>query len=263
MINELTVLHDDGVLEVPVSLAGAGNALDRDAVLAGREALQAVLRGRLRAGAVLLTGRGDNFCAGGNVKSFHSADDRKAYLRGLAHDLHGLLSDLYATRLPTVAAVRGWAAGAGMSVALHADFSVGGPSTRMRSAYPGIGLSPDGGMSWILPRIVGLGRARTILMGDEVLDADTALRLSLLSELVDDDRVESRAREIAVDLAAGPHGSYAAIRRLLFDSWSNPLHDQLHIEAESISTLAASPEGIEGVNAFVEKRTPDFRAARG
>lgn len=262
MSDDLTTLHDDGVLEIPVSLASAGNALDRDAVLHGTEALHRVMRGGVKARALLLTGQGKNFCAGGNVSHFAGADDRRQFLRGLVHDLNTLLSAIYATQLPTVAAVNGWAAGAGMSIALHADFAIGGTSTRLRPAYPGIGLSPDGGMSWLLPQIVGLARARTILMRDEVLDADTALALTLLSEVVDDDQVYARAREVAAGLAQGPTGAYAAIRRLLMTASSNTLTHHLTAEAESIADLAVTGEGVEGVDAFLAKRIPDFPSAR-
>lgn len=217
----------------------------------------------MQARAILLIGEGKNFCVGGNVANFASADDRHAYLGGLAHDLHTMLTTLHATQLPTVAAVQGWAAGAGMSLPMHADFAVGGPGTMMRPAYAGIGLSPDGGMSWLLPRIVGLGRARTLLMRDEVLDAATALQLNLLCEITDtDDAVRPRAREIASELAAGPTGSYAAIRRLLFTASSHTLAEQLTAEAESIADLAITGEGVEGVNAFLAKRAPDFPSAR-
>ncbi|GAC57231.1 putative enoyl-CoA hydratase [Gordonia hirsuta DSM 44140 = NBRC 16056] len=262
-MSELTTLHDDGVLELTISRDGAGNSLDHDAVLAGADALHRVMRGQLDARAVLLTGQGKNFCAGGNVAKFAAADDRRAYLRGLAHDLNTFVSALYATQRPTVAAATGWAAGAGMSLALHADFAIGGPSTRMRPAYPGIGLSPDGGMSWLLPQIVGLGRARTILLRDEVLDAPALLEASLLSEIVDDDQVRTRARAVAAELAAGPTGSYAAIRRLLLASSSHTLDEQLIAEAESIADLSITGEGVEGVDAFLAKRIPDFPRARG
>lgn len=263
MSDDLTTLHDDGVLEIPVSLESGGNSLDRGAILAGTDALHRVMRGNLKARAILLTGKGKNFCAGGNVSDFASADDRREFLRGLAHDLNTFLSALYATQLPTVAAVNGWAAGAGMSIALHADFAVGGQTTRLRPAYPGIGLSPDGGMSWLLPRIVGLGRARTILMRDETLDAQTALDLGLLAEIAEDDSlVSARARELAAELANGPTGAYAAIRRLLMTASSNTLTEQLTAEAESIADLAVTGEGVEGVDAFLAKRIPDFPSAR-
>lgn len=263
MNSDLITLHDDGVLELPVSLETAGNALDHDCVHASTEALHEVARGQLAARAILLVGRGKNFCAGGNVANFAKAEDRRAYLGGLAHDLHAMITTLHATKLPTVAAVRGWAAGAGMSLPMHADLAVGGPGTKLRPAYPGIGLSPDGGMSWLLPRIVGLGRARSILMRDEILDAKAAYDLGLLSELTAaDDDVLPRARELAAQLANGPTGSYSAIRRLLFTSTSNTLTEQLTAEASSIADLAITGEGIEGVNAFLAKRAPDFPSAR-
>lgn len=264
MSDDLTILHDDGVLEIAVSLSTAGSALDHGAVLAGNEALQKVMRGSLKARAVLLTGRGKNFCAGGNVAYFAAADDRREYLRGLAHDLHTLIASLYSTRLPVVAAASGWAAGAGMSLVLHADLAIGGPATRMRPAYPGIGLSPDGGMSWLLPRIVGLGKARSILLRDEVIDAPAAVQLGLLSEITaSDDEVAARAREVAAGLAAGPSGAHTAIRHLLYSSASNTLAEQLTAEAESIAALSVTAEGMEGVDAFVAKRAPDFPGARG
>ncbi|GAA4746191.1 enoyl-CoA hydratase/isomerase family protein [Gordonia alkaliphila] len=262
MSDELTTLHDDGVLEIAISLESAGNSLDGDAIVQGTEALHEVMRGQRKARAILLTGKGRNFCAGGNVAHFGAADDRRQFLRGLAHDLNSFVSALYATSLPTVAAVNGWAAGAGMSLALHADFAVGEPGTHLRPAYPGIGLSPDGGMSWLLPRIVGLARARTILMRDEVLDAQTALDLTLLSELVEADQVYPRARTIAADLANGPTGAYAAIRSLLMTASSNTLAEHVVAEAESIADLAITGEGVEGVNAFLAKRAPDFPSAR-
>ncbi|MFC0314153.1 enoyl-CoA hydratase/isomerase family protein [Gordonia phosphorivorans] len=262
MSDDLTTLHDDGVLEIPISLESAGNSLDGDSIRNGTDALHEVMRGHRKARAVLLVGKGKNFCAGGNVAHFGGADDRRQFLRGLAHDLNTFTDALYATQLPTAAAVSGWAAGAGMSLALHADFAVGEPGTRLRPAYPGIGLSPDGGMSWLLPRIVGLGRARTILMRDEVLNAQTALDLALLSELVDADQVYTRAREIAADLANGPTGAYAAIRRLLMTTYSNTLSEHVIAEADAIADLSITGEGVEGVNAFLAKRAPDFPSAR-
>ncbi|MFM9376631.1 enoyl-CoA hydratase/isomerase family protein [Gordonia sp. VNK21] len=263
MTDELITLHPDGVLSIAISTAENGTALDHEAVLAAQERLQAVMRGGDDVGAVLLRGAGKNFCAGGNVAKFAGAPDRRAYLRGLADDLHALLGTLYDTRLPVVVEAKGWAAGAGMSLVLHADLAIGGPSTKMRPAYPGIGLSPDGGMSWMLPRIVGLGRARTIIMTDQTLDAQTALDLGILAQVTDDDAdVEAAAREAARQLADGPRGSISAIRSLLFDSATATLRDQLDAEAESISQLGISAEGREGVDAFVAKRAPDFRGVR-
>lgn len=253
---------DDGVLTLPLATADNGTALDHDLVLAGAAQLSKVTRGDVDAGAILLSSTGKNFCAGGNVAAFASAPDRVEYLRGLADDLHAMIGLLYETGLPVVAAVNGWAAGAGMSMVLHADIAIGGTKTKLRPAYPGLGLSPDGGMSWTLPRAVGPARARHIIMTDQIIDAGRALDLGLLAEVVDDEAVTDTARATAVKLAAGPRGSMAAIRRLVHDSASRTLTDHVTAEAKSISRLSATPEGIEGVDAFVAKRAPDFRSVR-
>ncbi|WP_026919235.1 enoyl-CoA hydratase/isomerase family protein [Gordonia shandongensis] len=253
---------DDGVLTLTISTGAAGTALDHDLVIAARDALRSVVNGDLTADAVLLRGDGRNFCAGGNVAAFAAADDRSAYLRGLADDLHAMIAALYASRLPVVTAAKGWAAGAGMSLVLHSDVAVGGAATRMRPAYPGIGLSPDGGMSWMLPRVVGAARARYLVMTDQILDAQAALDAGILSQIVDDDAVDAVALDTARTLAAGPRGSHTAIRELMHRGATADLVDQLDAEAASIAHLGGTAEGVEGVDAFLAKRSPDFRGVR-
>ncbi|MFW0786770.1 enoyl-CoA hydratase-related protein [Gordonia sp. CPCC 206044] len=256
------VEQDGPLLTIAVSTAAAGNSLADDAMIEGAAALHEVARGERAVGAVLLVGTGNNFCAGGNVKAFAAAEHRPTYLREIADNFHAFVNALHEANRPVVAAVKGWAAGAGMSTMLHADVAIGGTSTRLRPAYRGIGLSPDGGLTWTLPRIVGPARARHIILTDQVIAAEQALAWGLLSEVVADDEVESRARAVAAELAAGPWQSDNNTRALLADSATRSLADHLAAEARSISALSASPEGIEGVDAFVAKRAPDFAAAR-
>ncbi|GAA2067700.1 enoyl-CoA hydratase-related protein [Williamsia deligens] len=249
----------DGVLFIRVSSPAPGNPLDAEALLAATRELDRVASGDLDAAVVLLHGAGSNFCAGGDVRSFAAADDRPAFIRSVADAFHAFLRALTAADVPVVAAVRGWAAGAGMSIACHADIVVGGPGTRFRPAYPGIGLSPDGGMTWMLPRIIGRGRAHLVILTDAVITASDAASWGLVGSLVDaDDDVLSTAETIASSLATGPRPALRAARRLLSASPDATLHDQLDAEAESISRLAGTPTGVEGVDAFVEKRRPDF-----
>ena len=247
----------DGVLTLPVSLEGKGNSLDSDAVDQAAIALRALLDGEIDAGSVLLVGLGKNFCNGGNVPGFAAAEDRSEHVRELADRLHGVVRMLDEVTVPVVAAVAGWAAGAGASLAMAADFSVGGPDTRLLAAYPGIGLSPDGGMSWRLPRAVGQPAARAFILGNEPMDGGRAFQLGLLTTFVDGD-VREAARSLAVRLAAGPRESYAAAKALLRASENATLSDQLDAERESIARLAVSPDGLEGVDAFVAKRRPEF-----
>ncbi|MFP5021796.1 enoyl-CoA hydratase/isomerase family protein [Pseudonocardia phyllosphaerae] len=209
-------------------------------------------------GAVLVHGDGENFCTGGDVRAFASAEDRYAYVHGLADTFHALQRPLAASPVPTVASVPGWAAGAGMSVALVCDLAVGGTSTRMRPAYPGIGFSPDGGMTWLLPRLVGQARARRILLTDEVLDADALTGLGLLTAVVADDAVADEAATLAHRLAQGPTDALGRIRGLLARTWDTGFAEQLAAEADSIATCASGAEGAEGLAAFAEKRRPVF-----
>src|SRR5699024_6435468 len=160
-------------------------------------------------GAVLLVGLGKNFCAGGNVAGFAGAADRGAHIHELADVFHGVIRQLDEVSVPVVAAVAGWAAGAGLSLALAADFSVGGPDTRLLAAYPGIGLSADGGMSWRLPRAIGPAAARAFVLGNEPMAGDRAYGLGMLTTFVETD-VSTAARELAVRLAAGPREALAA-----------------------------------------------------
>lgn len=256
------VTQQGPVLTIAVSTAAAGTSLNDDGLEQGTEALRQVARGQREVGAILLVGAGANFCAGGNVRAFASADDRPTHLQDLADTFHRFVIALHEANRPVVAAVKGWAAGAGLSIVLHADVAIAGTSTKLRPAYRGIGLSPDGGMSWTLPRIVGAARARQIILTDAIIDAEHALDWGIVSEIVDDADVESTARGVAEKIADGPWSANIATRALLTRSATVSLTEQLTAEAASISRLSGSPEGVEGVDAFVGKRVADFAAAR-
>ncbi|MEO9327420.1 enoyl-CoA hydratase/isomerase family protein [Gordonia aurantiaca] len=256
------VTESDGVLTLAVSTAGAGNSLSDEGIAVGTQALREVARGKRDVGAVLLVGLGKNFCAGGNVRAFAAADDRPTYLREIADNFHAFVGALYEAEIPVVVAAKGWAAGAGMSLVLHADVAIGGGSTKMRPAYRGIGLTPDGGLTWTLPRTVGAARARQIILTDRVISADEALQWGILSEVVADDEIESVARANAEAIAAGPRSANSGTKHLLSLASETSLLDHLALEGRSISERSGLPEGIEGVDAFVGKRAPEFGKAR-
>lgn len=256
------VTRQGSLLIIAVSDAASGSALDAGALASGTAALREIACGQRDAGAILLTGSGRNFCAGGNVRDFADAPHRPAFLRELADTFHSFVTALLEAERPVVAAVKGWAAGAGLSLVLHADVSVGGPSTKLRPAYLGIGLSPDGGMTWTLPRVVGTARARDIILTDRIIGAEEALEWGILSRLVSDDEIDTAAIDVARTLAAGPRAGITATRALLSRSATTTLRDQLAAEAAAISLASGTAEGMEGVDAFIGKRAPDFVAAR-
>ncbi|MFI8567301.1 enoyl-CoA hydratase/isomerase family protein [Rhodococcus sp. NPDC078407] len=256
MSNKVSI--EDGVLRVVVATEAGGASLDLEGIEEGTSVLRSVNAGTTAIGSVLLIGRGSNFCAGGNVRDFAGADDRGAFVGAVADAFHAFVRELASVTVPIVAGVHGWAAGAGMSLVCLTDIAIGGPSTKLRPAYPSIGFTPDGGMSWTLPRIVGSGRAMDILINDSIINGEEAVRLGILSRLVGDDIVDSEAERLARTLAVGPTSAYRGIKSLLHASESATLTQQLDAEAASISAAASSPTGREGVDAFVEKRRPDF-----
>jgi 2-(1,2-epoxy-1,2-dihydrophenyl)acetyl-CoA isomerase len=229
-------------------------------------------------GAVLLVGEGPHFCTGADVRELSAPEAKGAgaspapertapgsrpahaetAVRELADELHDLVRALVEAPVPVVAAVHGWAAGAGMSLVLAADIAVAGTSTRLRPAYPAIGLSPDGGLTWTLPRAVGASRARHILLTDRVLSADEALDLGLVAAVVADDEVGAQAQRLAERLSDGAAGALGRTKRLLREGADRDLAAQLDAEAAAIARAAAGPEGREGVTAFVERRPPRF-----
>lgn len=213
-------------------------------------------------GAVALLAEGDHFCVGGDVRAMHAAADPGAAVRELADAFHRTVR-LLPSAPPVVAGVRGWAAGAGMSLVLACDVVVLGESGALQPAYPGIGATPDGGMTWTLPRIVGERVARSLLLRNAAVRAQDALRLGIADEVVADADVDARAVELARTLAAGPREALRGAKRLVGEGAGRTLAEQLDYEAESISRCVAGAEGREGVAAFVERRTPSFGSSGG
>jgi len=249
----------DGVLRLTLARPEAGNAID--AALAA--ALVAALH---RAAAddavrcVLLVAEGRNFSVGGDVRTFAAPDaDPVSRVGALAQAFHEVQRRILELPVPLVVGARGWLAGAGIGLALVADVVVLGEAARLRPAYLGIGLSPDGGASWFLTRALGPARALDVLLTDGFVTASEALAAGLVSRVVDDVSVEAVAADVAARIAAGPA---AAIRRtrVLVRSAATGGDFLAHLDAEAaaIAASAGEPDGVEGVRAFLERRPPRF-----
>lgn len=257
------VERDGRVLRVVVATAERNASLHPEGVAEGTAAVRTI---GPETGAILLVGTGPAFCTGGDVASFGAAGadgggaggDVAAFIRAVADAFHAFLLALVEAPVPVVAAVHGAAAGAGMSLVCAADLAVGGTSTILKPGYPSLGFTPDGGMSWTLPRLVGAGRARSILLRDRMLDAATALDYGIFTEVVGDAEVSSTAEKIARKLADGPTRALGGIKRLVADGEHRGLTEHLDAEAASIAASAAHPEGREGVAAFNERRRASF-----
>jgi 2-(1,2-epoxy-1,2-dihydrophenyl)acetyl-CoA isomerase len=225
------------------ALVAAAQACDRDAAIR----------------CVVLTGAGRFFCAGGDLGLFGDAGARlPLVLSDLANTLHKAVACLARMRKPLLVLANGPAAGGGLSLALAGDVVLAARSAHFMTAYGTIGLSPDGGMSWLLPRLVGLRRAQELLMTNRRLTAEEAEAIGLVTRMVDDDVLEAEGAAVAAQLAAAPTAALAAARSLLLDSFGAGLEAQLAGEAAAIAMMGATDDSREGVAAFRERRPPHF-----
>lgn len=235
------------------------NALDASM---GRDLLDAVLRvshdPALR--ALMITGQGRAFCAGGDVKAFVEAGaEVPAYADRLTVDLHAAVSKLMRMEKPSLAAVNGPAAGAGFSLAMTCDLVVASEEASFTLAYTQIGASPDGSSTFTLPRILGVRRAMELALTNRTLNAQEAVAWGLANRLLPAEGFEREARRIAAQLAAGPTRAFGQVKALLYHSFHESLEGQLEREARAIVDASRSEDFREGTRAFVEKRQPGFK----
>ena len=210
--------------------------------------------------AVILTAKGRMFCAGGDVSGFASAENAGELLRAITTGLHAAISRLQRMDAPLIVAVNGVAAGAGMSLALTGDFVLAAASAKFTMAYTAIGLSPDGSSTFFLPRLVGPQKAKQLMMSNDVLAANDAQALGIVTQVVPDDALQAESLALAEKLAAGPTRAYGELRRLVADSFGNSLDRQMELETRSIATLAnETDDAPHGIAAFVAKEPPDFQ----
>jgi 2-(1,2-epoxy-1,2-dihydrophenyl)acetyl-CoA isomerase len=208
---------------------------------------------------ILLSGAGKTFCGGGDLKSFAEiGEDLPAHLRDVTAHLHAALTALSRIDAPIVAVVRGSAAGAGLGLVCAADIVIAAASTRFAFAYSAIGLTPDGGTSWSLPRLVGLRKAQELAFTNRVIDAAEAERIGIVTTVVPDAEVGAAADDLAVRLAAAPTHALGVTKRLLRTAYDVPLEDRLAVEAFELSRSAGTADGREGIAAFLDKRPPIY-----
>jgi 2-(1,2-epoxy-1,2-dihydrophenyl)acetyl-CoA isomerase len=210
--------------------------------------------------AVVLTGAGKAFSAGGDLKFFAGYGDQlSVVLKEMTVYCHAAASRLIRMDKPLITAVNGAAAGMGMSFAISGDIILAAESASFTAAYTAAGLSPDGAMTYLLPRMIGLTRAREMMMTNRRLKAQEALEWGLVNKVVLDGELLKEAESLAKFFANGPTRSFGMVKKLLNESFSATLETQMEQEARGISEMARTIDGIEGVNAFVGKRRPLFK----
>lgn len=254
----LRFTRSGAVARITLARPQAANALD---FAMGTELLDVAQRCRDDAGvrAVILDAEGKVFCAGGDIVTFAAAgDELPAALDGLIDLFHPAIETLSTMNAPVIAAVQGVAAGAGLSLLSSCSLVIASAAASFTMAYTGIGLTPDGGASYFLPRLIGLRRTEELMITNRRLSAAEALDWGLVNEVVDGGALAARVDALAEQLAAGATAAYGGVRRMLLATFGNDLTTQLALEHGHMVAAGASRDGRAGVAAFKAKTRPTF-----
>lgn len=247
----------DGLARLTLTNGKIGNPLDLEFGKAFKAAaIELHSREDLR--AVLLTAEGKNFSVGGNLRSFSGVGDLPTYVRASTSDYHAALAMLMRLRAPIISAVQGAAAGAGLTLAVFADLVIASEDSNFTVAYTAIGFSPDGASTYILPRLIGVRKFQELAYTNRRVDAEEALAIGLVTEIVAPEKLVEHAEAVAMRLANGPTQAFAATRRLLLETFDNSIDTQLAREAEFLSKVSESTDVTEGISAALSRRKPAF-----
>ncbi len=259
-MERMSLEFDDRVAILKFNHPEVMNAIGRQMLVDFQEALAEITNPSNGARCLLLTGEGRGFCAGANLQDDTPSDERpKGAGSGLRSTYHPILFELRGLEMPMVTAVNGAAAGVGMSFAMMGDMVCASKTGYFLQAFARIGLIPDGGATFMLPRLVGWGRAMELSMMAERLPAETAHEWGIVNRLYEDnDELMEGAMSIARQLANGPR-SIALIRKAYWNTWHNSFEQQLDLEAQLQNEAGRSQDFSEGVKAFLEKRDAEFQ----
>ena len=257
----MTELHVDdaaGVRTIALDRPESKNGLTTAVV---RALAQAILQRPEGTRVLVFAGRNGAFCSGLDLKDAkeRGLSPGPEVERGLREDFHGLIRAVHAVSCPTIAAIDGIAAGFGCDLALACDIRIVSERAAFGELFVRRGLMPDGGGTWLLPRLIGLGRAMDLMLTGDVIDAREAIRIGLATRLVSVAEHATRVAELAASLAKGPPLAYRAIKQAVYAGADGGLDAALEREATGQLALLASEDFEEGITAFLQKREPKFR----
>ncbi|MEH2510915.1 enoyl-CoA hydratase/carnithine racemase [Nitrobacteraceae bacterium AZCC 1564] len=217
-------------------------------------------------GAIIITGAGSAFCAGGDVKGMGSNSNKQTWsfdqkVEDLQDRQRRLTGALMSVRKPTIAALPGPAVGAGLSLALACDIRIAAESAFVSTGYMRVGLSGDYGIAWLLTRLVGTARARELMFLSEKIDAKRCEAIGLVNRVVPDDRLQDETFAMAKAMAEGPSIALRYMKNNLDEALAFDFNTALDHEAERLVRAASTADHKEAVQAFIEKRKPNFRGA--
>jgi 2-(1,2-epoxy-1,2-dihydrophenyl)acetyl-CoA isomerase len=253
----LIVERTGAVATLTLNRPGARNALDlamRQEMLAALDEVEADDSVRV----LILTGAGEHFCAGGDVKSMRERRQTAAEGRRRVQMLNTMVQRLVDFPRPTIAMVDGYAVGAGTNLALCCDLVIASDRAKFGELFNKIGLAPDGGGTWFLPRLVGLARAKELIFTGDVFDAAEAARIGLVNRVVPVAELRTVTRALAEKIAVGPPAVQRMAKHMLNRAATSDLPAALDLEAYSQGLAIAGDDHQEGLAAFFDKRPPKF-----
>lgn len=248
---------DDAVARIVMERSDRHNAMDERMVNALAERVSD-LTGDDSIRCLVLTGTGGVFNTGADLSTFEGNETDADRLEAIAEPLHETVSTLVNAPVPVVTGINGVVAGGGLGLALAGDIVLASSDSRFEYAYPKIGLSGDGGATWLLPRLVGRRTAQRIAFLDEPISAGEAVDLGMATEVVDAETFDDRLESVSNSLASGPTKAYGEIKRLFRASSTNSLDEHLDLEQERITSLAGTDDYAAGLRGFLEKEPPTF-----
>lgn len=251
---------DGGVALLRFNRPEAFNGLDVPFLRALYEAVMTI-HGEPRARAVLITGEGRHFCAGGDVKTFASKGEALPdYLREATSWLQICASALMRLQAPVIAAVHGFAAGGGgLGLVCASDLVIAERSAKFMLGATRVGMAPDAGGSVTLTHLVGFRKAMEIALTNPTIEADEALRIGLITRVVDDGAAREEGLALARELAAGPTLALGETKRLLWEGLGATVEARLPDEARTVAALSGTEDAREGLAAVIERRAPEYR----
>jgi 2-(1,2-epoxy-1,2-dihydrophenyl)acetyl-CoA isomerase len=257
----LLVTQDGPIVRLTLNRPAIGNAINREmgeSLL--REAIRCDRDNSVR--CVVISGAGKMFCSGGDIGNFASSGEAlSTAISSGTSILNQALSKLARMAKPLLVLVNGPVAGAGLGLALAGDVVIASRSASFTAGYNAIGMTPDGGVTWLLPKLIGLRRTQEMILTNRRIDAVEAAAIGLVTRVVDDEQLTAEGESTASSLSLAATDALGVARGLLMQGFGNGLEVQMEIEARAISAACASPHAQEGFAAFLERRKPVFSVA--